>query len=285
MQNFRRREECFKCSAPKSESGEISEISSVPTNRELSPNLLKIISIKRTFNHIVLVLLLSGLDALTRDDVVLAHLRRLTTLPIKSARIGRDPLTQVSRGVCYVQLNSVPDAIHLHNTLMAQPAVIEDRCIAVAYCSDGVAITPGSTAASGAANAALAAAQWSREPPRAVETRVQAATAEAPKSEEEIERLAVYSADLYAKTPEERASYLEYYRNYYRNGGDPNGGQQQQQETKKEENKEDKRVLVNGIYYKKHGELPFSTMQNCVTHHCCVPRRDIKRNWSRAVGT
>ena len=51
--------------------------------------------------------ILSGLDALTTEDSVLNILGSLTKLPMKSVRIGRDPLTNMSRGVCYVEMNSV----------------------------------------------------------------------------------------------------------------------------------------------------------------------------------
>ena len=39
-------------------------------------------------------------------------------------------------------------------------------------------------------------------------------------SDEEIEKMAEYSASVYAKTQSEKAHYLTYYRNYYKNGGD-----------------------------------------------------------------
>ena len=63
-----------------------------------------------------------------------------------------------------------------------------------------------------------------------------------------------YSASLYAKTPGEKAHYLEYYRNYYKNGGDPNAGQQQQQnsDTNKPDKKDLGKVTVNGVEYQKY---------------------------------
>merc|ERR1719167_1031944 len=40
-------------------------------------------------------------------------------------------------------------------------------------------------------------------------------------TEDEIRKMAEFSADIYAKHPSERANYIEYYRKYYREGGDP----------------------------------------------------------------
>ena len=60
--------------------------------------------------------LLRNLDVLTNEDRVLAALQTLPSvgsLPIKSVRIGRDPLNNISRGVCYLDMNSTGDAMRL----------------------------------------------------------------------------------------------------------------------------------------------------------------------------
>ena len=57
----------------------------------------------------------------------------LTQLPIKSIRIGRDPLTQTSRGVCYVEMNSVVDAMFLHNQLLGEPPTIDDKLVSIRF--------------------------------------------------------------------------------------------------------------------------------------------------------
>ena len=74
---------------------------------------------------------LRGLDALSTEDSVLNCLMHLTQLPIKSIRIGRDPLTQTSRGVCYVEMNSVVDAMFLHNQLLGEPPTIDDKLVSI----------------------------------------------------------------------------------------------------------------------------------------------------------
>ena len=87
---------------------------------------------------------------MTTEDSVLNTLGPLTKLPLKSVRIGRDPLTNMSRGiitlnsspilliiicegVCYVEMNSVVDSMFLHNQLIADPPVIDGRQVEVSY--------------------------------------------------------------------------------------------------------------------------------------------------------
>jgi RNA-binding protein 5/10 len=217
---------------------------------------------------------------------------QLTNLPIKSMRIGKDNLTGTSRGVCYVEMNSVVDSMFLHNQLLGEPPVIDDKLVSVSYYRQPMA-TPhyhrdqhhhqntGNGNNSGgagnggqptaAANAALAAAQWSHQGRQGIASQY---------SHEEIERMAEYSASLYAKTSGEKAHYLEYYRNYYKNGGDPNGGQKlgspaasaavtssaptaqpstmptiaSASDSKKKTTKDLGKVVVNGVEYPRYGK-------------------------------
>ena len=62
---------------------------------------------------------------------VLNTLGPLTKLPLKSVRVARDSLTSMSRGVCYVEMNSVVDAMFLHNQLLANPPAIEGKIVEV----------------------------------------------------------------------------------------------------------------------------------------------------------
>ena len=62
---------------------------------------------------------------------VLNTLGPLTKLPLKSVRVARDSLTSMSRGVCYVEMNSVVDAMFLHNQLLADPPAIEGKIVEV----------------------------------------------------------------------------------------------------------------------------------------------------------
>ena len=74
------------------------------------------------------------MDALTTEDAVLNILGPLTTLPLKSVKIGRDPITLLSRGVCYVEMNSVVDSMFLHNQLIADSLTIDGRVVEVSFC-------------------------------------------------------------------------------------------------------------------------------------------------------
>lgn len=83
--------------------------------------------------------------------------------------------------------------------------------------------------------------------------------------QDEIEQLAEYSANLYAKTPEEKAHHLEYYRNFYRSGGDASAAREglKQQRTAQEEKMKSASsklpdlgmVTVSGVEHKKYREF------------------------------
>jgi len=174
--NFKRRDSCFKCSAPRheSEAGEegSDEVCTYPTN----------------------TILLRGLDVLSTEESVLQGIQHAgSDLPIRSVRIGRDPLTNTSRGVCYIELNSVLDSMQLHNKLVHAPPNIDNKQVTVSYCK--------LNQNNGTSNN-WAAQQTYAEPA--------AYTAGA-----DIKQLAEYSASLYAQTPEENASYVQYYTMYY----------------------------------------------------------------------
>ncbi|KAH7976030.1 hypothetical protein HPB52_008276 [Rhipicephalus sanguineus] len=119
VNNFRRRDSCFKCSASREEAeasgtGDgYDEISSVPTN----------------------TLLLRNLDVLTTEERVLAVLGQTTNVPIKSLKVARDPVTGVSRGFCYVELHTVSEAAQLDDLLLnlGGQFYIDGRQVLVAY--------------------------------------------------------------------------------------------------------------------------------------------------------
>lgn len=113
-----------------------------------------------------------------------------------------------------------------------------------------------SSSVGGNAAAALAAAQWSHQGAKAPTEGANENMGNYSKAE--IERLAEYSANLYAKTAEEKASYLEYYRNYYKNGGDTKSAQASSQVgeatsvTTKKTAKSEQKVVVDGVEYQKY---------------------------------
>ena len=108
----------------------------------------------------------------------------------------------------------------------------------------------GSGQPTAAANAALAAAQWSHQGRQGIASQY---------GHDDIERMAEYSASLYAKTASEKAHYLEYYRNYYKNGGGKEGSkvdsasQSSKPQTPVAPVKKDQgKVNVNGVEYPRY---------------------------------
>merc|ERR550532_495755 len=77
-------------------------------------------------------------------------------------------------------------------------------------------------------------------------------------SDEEIEKMAKSAAEMYGKTAEEKAHYLEYYRNYYKNGGDASASAAPAAD-QTENDKELGKVTVNGVDYKKYPVPDVST--------------------------
>ncbi|PSN32435.1 hypothetical protein C0J52_22991 [Blattella germanica] len=173
--NFKRRKACFKCQWSRQESKEgegSSEVSLQPTS----------------------TVLLRGLDVLSTEDSVLQAITTISSVPIRSIRIGQDPLTNTSRGVCYLEMNHVMDAVYMHNALIANPPVVDGKKALVSY----------------------------RKAPQ--QNRVETDTLQQRAASgdlmhytlEDIPRLADYSASLYATSAAEYAAYQQYYQQYYR---------------------------------------------------------------------
>jgi len=162
------------------------------------------------------------------------------------------------------------DAMFLHNQLLGEPPTIDEKLVTISYHkSSQQAEERNNTAHSAAANAAMAAAQWSHQGQKSHE---QSISNQGPYTEEEIESLAEYSASTYAKNETEKATYLEYYRSYYRNGGSMDGsssngaegnsnGTQQSNEPSKTDVKENGlgMVTVDGVDYKRYATPDVST--------------------------
>ena len=72
--------------------------------------------------------------------------------------------------------------------------------------------------------------------------------------------MAKSAAEMYGKTPEEKAHYLEYYRNYYKNGGDA-AAPAADAKGKTESDKDRGKVTVNGVEYKKYRK--FAVIKLC----------------------
>jgi len=184
---------------------------------------------------------------------VLTILGPLTNIPLKSVRIGRDPLTNTSRGVCYVEMNSVVDSMFLHNQLLASPPLIDGKRVEIGYHKQAGPTQTGTSNTSqnqAAANSALEAAQWTNKSSSGAIANQY--------TEAEVERMAEYSANLYAKTPEEKASYTEYYRKFYNEGGD---GTAAMAGLKELQSGVLGKVMVNGVEYNKYKTPDVTTYQ------------------------
>ncbi|XP_054168567.1 RNA-binding protein 5-like isoform X2 [Oppia nitens] len=143
VNNFKRREECFKCGTPKEESmandtGD--EISLNPTN----------------------ALLLRNLSPNTTEERILTILGSLTALPIKSIRILKDGLYNISRGMCLVELHTTLEASQLFTLLSSLNLgfIIDDSLVQVNYGKRNVTFGQTMNCNPNAAIIALAAAQW-----------------------------------------------------------------------------------------------------------------------------
>ncbi|XKL65564.1 hypothetical protein PGB90_008984 [Kerria lacca] len=183
--NFKRREFCYRCGSDRkiSECLDSEEGSSHPTH----------------------TVMLKGLDLSTTEENVLKAIQTLSSLPIRSVRIGRDKITNVSRGICYLEMNTVSDAMYLHNTLLTEKLRIDGRLVYVSYCKNiPLCSTVSATTASNAGNAAIAAAQWSHQKSDVSQYTLN-----------DVPKLAEYSASLYAKTSSEREAYIKHYTEYY----------------------------------------------------------------------
>jgi hypothetical protein len=76
---------------------------------------------------LITAVLLRGLDVLSTEDSVLQAIKSISSVPIRSIRIGQDPLTNTSRGVCYLEMNHVMDAVYMHNALVASSPIVDGR--------------------------------------------------------------------------------------------------------------------------------------------------------------
>ncbi|XP_044730433.1 RNA-binding protein 5 [Chrysoperla carnea] len=178
--NFRRRSTCYRCSASRIESEDggcgIDEVSQYATK----------------------TIMLRNLDALTTEDSVMTVLKQVAGHMVKfvnGVQIGRDPLTQTSRGICYLDMETTIEALSLFGTLtaLAPPLTIDGKLVSISYCKYRM----------GDVNQIFPQVAFSNT------TTAQTYTMN------DLNALADYSASRYAKTPEQYQHYYEYYKNYF----------------------------------------------------------------------
>lgn len=99
-------------------------------------------------------LLLRNISQTTTEERILTVLGSITTLPIKSIRIPKDPLYGVPRGVCFVELHTTLEASQLFTLLssLSSGFVIDDYPLSVGYAKRNV---PLSISAGGVSTASV----------------------------------------------------------------------------------------------------------------------------------
>lgn len=182
-QNFKRRDNCFKCHASRTESEEGGSGSD------------------ETCNYTTKTILLRNLDALTTEDSVMSVLNSVIPELVKSISavcIGRDPLTSTSRGICYLGTESTIDALAIYGALNGpkSPLIIDGKTVILSYCKYNMGDT----------RKAYSQADHMAFPNASIPQTYDMA---------DVESLAEYASRRYAKSPDEYLHYIEYYRLYF----------------------------------------------------------------------
>ncbi|XP_018581488.1 RNA-binding protein 10 [Scleropages formosus] len=184
VQNFKRREKCFKCGIPKSEAELklplVQKEVSLSHLKESVQGLLPLPTIYTTATPPVLplavapqtgevandTLILRNLGPHTSMDAILAALVPFATLSPSNVRLIKDKQTQLNRGFAFLQLSTIVEASQLLQILQAlqPPLTIDGKVIAVEYAKGSkrdVFLTDNNrVSAATAASTAIAAAQW-----------------------------------------------------------------------------------------------------------------------------
>uniref|UniRef100_A0A674NBZ5 RNA binding motif protein 10 n=1 Tax=Takifugu rubripes TaxID=31033 RepID=A0A674NBZ5_TAKRU len=183
VQNFKRREKCFKCSVPKSEA----ELKLPLLQRDLSLGLQKegaqgLLPLPTPFHSCAPAvisgqstqqtdtandtLILRNLGPHTSLDSILSALAPFATLSPSNIRLIKDKHTHLNRGFAFLQLSTIVEASQLLQILQAlqPPLSIDGKTIMVEFAkgSKRDVFLPDSNRVSAAtvASTAIAAAQW-----------------------------------------------------------------------------------------------------------------------------
>ncbi|XP_044539178.1 RNA-binding protein 10-like isoform X1 [Gracilinanus agilis] len=189
VQNFKRREKCFKCGVPKSEAeqklplGARLDPQMMPLGgRELSQGLLPLPQpypaqgllapqalsqgSEPTSENANDTIILRNLNPHSTMDSILGALAPYAVLSSSNVRVIKDKQTQLNRGFAFIQLSTIVEAAQLLQILQAlhPPLTIDGKTINVEFAkgskrdmasSDGSRINAASVAST-----AIAAAQW-----------------------------------------------------------------------------------------------------------------------------
>uniref|UniRef100_A0A665USB6 RNA binding motif protein 10 n=1 Tax=Echeneis naucrates TaxID=173247 RepID=A0A665USB6_ECHNA len=175
VQNFKRREKCFKCSVPKSGKSEKINLSHFPGAQGLLPLPAPYHCSGPTVTPGQAAqqadvandtLILRNLGPHTSVEAILSALAPFATLSPSNIRLIKDKHTHLNRGFAFLQLSTIVEASQLLQILQAlQPALsIDGKAIVVEFAKGSkrdVFLTDGSrVSAATVASTAIAAAQW-----------------------------------------------------------------------------------------------------------------------------
>lgn len=163
--------------------------------------------------------MLRNLDVLTNEESVLCTMQdKLPDLVSKISKIMicRDPLTQTSRGICYLHFDNLLDSMNTYNALKAiEPILkIDNREVLISYCMD----TENRNLVKGGVNSNKSSGNGGSFADQCTSMST-GTTGTFPNTYQytvaDVPRLAEYSASVYASNPTEHEHYLQFYTNYY----------------------------------------------------------------------
>ncbi|XP_056305418.1 RNA-binding protein 10 isoform X2 [Danio aesculapii] len=183
VQNFKRREKCFKCGVPKSEAELklplVPKILPLCQLKDSTQGLLPLPAIFQTATPILNLspspqpseaandtLILRNLGPHTTLEAILSALAPFATLSPSNVRLIKDKQTQLNRGFAFLQLTTIVEASQLLQILQAlqPPLSIDGKLISVEFAKGSkrdVFLTDGSrVSVATVASTAIAAAQW-----------------------------------------------------------------------------------------------------------------------------
>ncbi|XP_009294841.1 RNA-binding protein 10 isoform X3 [Danio rerio] len=183
VQNFKRREKCFKCGVPKSEAELklplVPKILPLCQLKDSTQGLLPLPAIFQTATSILNLssspqpseaandtLILRNLGPHTTLEAILSALAPFATLSPSNVRLIKDKQTQLNRGFAFLQLTTIVEASQLLQILQAlqPPLSIDGKLISVEFAKGSkrdVFLTDGSrVSVATVASTAIAAAQW-----------------------------------------------------------------------------------------------------------------------------
>ncbi|KAF7695931.1 RNA-binding protein 10 isoform X1 [Silurus meridionalis] len=183
VQNFKRREKCFKCGIPKSDAEHklpmLQKDLPARQSKDSTQGLLPLPAIYQTATPLQNMsassqsaeaandtLILRNLGPHTTLEAILSSLAPFATLSSSNIRLIKDKQTQLNRGFAFVQLTTIVEASQLLQILQAlqPPLSIDGKSVTVEFAKGSkreVCVTDSSRVnAATVASTAIAAAQW-----------------------------------------------------------------------------------------------------------------------------